>query len=40
VCVVAGPGKLAALQAALRGGFVNELVIDEPSARRLAEAAA
>jgi DNA-binding transcriptional regulator LsrR (DeoR family) len=38
VCVVAGRGKVAALQAALRGGFVNELVIDEPSARLLAEA--
>jgi DNA-binding transcriptional regulator LsrR (DeoR family) len=40
VCVVAGPGKVAALQAALRGGFVNDLVIDEPSARLLVEAGA
>ena len=37
VCVVSGKGKLPGLRAALRGGFVNELVIDEPSARALLE---
>jgi deoxyribonucleoside regulator len=37
VCVVSGKGKIAGLQAALRGGFINELVIDEPTARLLVE---
>jgi len=37
LCVVSGKGKAAAVQAALRGGFVNELVIDEPTARLLAD---
>lgn len=35
VCVVSGSGKLAGLQAALRGRFFNELVLDEPTARLL-----
>lgn len=37
ICVVSGKGKVAGVRAALRGGFINELVIDEPSARLLAE---
>ena len=37
ICVVAGKGKLAPLRAALQGGFINELVIDEPSARLLVD---
>jgi DNA-binding transcriptional regulator LsrR (DeoR family) len=35
ICVVSGKGKIPGLRAALLGGFVNELVIDEPSARLL-----
>jgi DNA-binding transcriptional regulator LsrR (DeoR family) len=35
LCVVAGEGKLRPLLAALRAGAVTDLVIDEPSARRL-----
>ncbi|MFL9924897.1 sugar-binding transcriptional regulator [Herbaspirillum lusitanum] len=37
ICVVSGKGKIPGLQAALVGGFINELVIDEPSARLLVE---
>ena len=37
LCVVSGTGKLPGLKAALRGGFINELIIDEPSARLLVE---
>jgi len=37
ICVVSGTGKLPGLKAALRGGFINELIIDEPSARLLVE---
>lgn len=37
LCVVSGAGKLPGLKAALRGGFINELIIDEPSARLLVE---
>jgi len=37
LCVVSGKGKLEALRAALRGGFMNELVVDEPTARLLAQ---
>lgn len=40
LCVVAGPGKLRGLRAALRGGLVNELVIDEPTATALLETGA
>jgi hypothetical protein len=29
--VVSGTGKLPGLKAALRGGFINELIIDEPA---------
>ena len=36
ICVVSGKGKVPGVRAALRGGFINELVIDEPSARLLA----
>jgi Transcriptional regulator, contains sigma factor-related N-terminal domain len=39
LCVVSGKGKAAALRAALRGGFINELVVDEPTARLLVEEA-
>ena len=35
ICVVSGQGKVAGLRAALHGGFINELVIDEPGARLL-----
>ncbi|WP_242490107.1 sugar-binding transcriptional regulator [Noviherbaspirillum cavernae] len=35
ICVVSGKGKIPGLQAALLGGFINELVIDEPTARLL-----
>jgi deoxyribonucleoside regulator len=35
ICVVSGTGKVAGLRAALRGGYVNELIIDEPTARLL-----
>jgi deoxyribonucleoside regulator len=35
ICVVSGKGKVPAVRAALQGGFMNELVIDEPSARLL-----
>jgi len=37
ICVVSGQGKVPGVRAALRGGFVNELIIDEPSARLLAD---
>jgi DNA-binding transcriptional regulator LsrR (DeoR family) len=37
ICVVSGAGKIPGLCAALEGGFINELVIDEPSARLLVE---
>jgi len=37
LCVVSGKGKAAALRAALRGGFINELVVDEPTARLLVD---
>lgn len=36
ICVVAGSNKLEALLGALRGRFMNTLVIDEGTARRLA----
>lgn len=39
VCVIAGASKLAALQGALKGGFMNTLIIDEGTARRLLQAA-
>jgi DNA-binding transcriptional regulator LsrR (DeoR family) len=35
--VASGRGKVEGLRAALRGGFVNELIIDEPTARLLLE---
>lgn len=35
MCVVSGKGKIPGLRAALQGGFINELLIDEPSARLL-----
>lgn len=37
VCVVAGASKLEALRGALRGGYMNTLIIDEGTARRLAD---
>jgi deoxyribonucleoside regulator len=37
LCVVSGKGRIPGLRAALAGGFINELVIDEPSARLLTE---
>ena len=38
ICTVSGMGKIPGLQAALLGGFINELIIDEPTARLLMEA--
>lgn len=35
VCIVADPGKAAALHAALRGGLVHTLIVDETTARAL-----
>jgi deoxyribonucleoside regulator len=35
VCVVAGRSKVRALEGALNGGLLNELIVDEPSARML-----
>ncbi|ASU39499.1 transcriptional regulator [Herbaspirillum sp. meg3] len=37
ICVVCGKGKIPGLRAALLGGYINELVIDEPTARLLVE---
>ena len=37
ICVVSGKSKIAGLRAALRGGYINELVIDEPTARLLVQ---
>jgi len=38
ICVVSGKSKIAGLCAALRGGFINELIIDETTARLLVQA--
>ncbi len=38
LCVVSGKGRIPGLRAALQGGYINELVIDEPSARLLVQA--
>lgn len=35
ICVVAGRSKVRALEGALNGGLLSELIIDEPSARML-----
>jgi DNA-binding transcriptional regulator LsrR (DeoR family) len=35
VCIVAGEKKAAAVRAALTGGFMNTLIVDEPTARLL-----
>ena len=37
ICVVSGKGKVPGTRAALAGGFISDLVIDEPSARLLLE---
>lgn len=37
ICVVSGASKLASLRGALAAGLVTDLVIDEPTARALAE---
>jgi DNA-binding transcriptional regulator LsrR (DeoR family) len=37
ICVASGRGKVEGLRAALQGGFINELIIDEPTARLLLE---
>jgi DNA-binding transcriptional regulator LsrR (DeoR family) len=37
ICVVSGLAKVKGLYAALKGGFIRELIIDEPTARRLVE---
>lgn len=37
VCVVSGLAKVNGLFAALKGGFLKELIVDEPTARRLVE---
>jgi len=39
ICVVAGSGKVQGLLAALMGGYLNTLIIDEPSGRYLLELA-
>ena len=35
ICVVSGYNKLAGLQAALAGGYVTDLILDEPTAHKL-----
>ncbi len=35
ICVASGTGKAGGLRAALAGGFVNTLIVDEPTARLL-----
>jgi len=37
VCVVSGLAKVRGLFAALKGGLMKELILDEPTARRLVE---
>jgi DNA-binding transcriptional regulator LsrR (DeoR family) len=37
ICVVSGFAKVKGLAAALRGGLITELIIDEPTARNLVE---
>jgi Transcriptional regulator, contains sigma factor-related N-terminal domain len=37
ICVVSGQAKVKGLAAALRGGLMRELIIDEPTARSLVE---
>ncbi|PWH14938.1 MAG: transcriptional regulator [Anaerolineae bacterium] len=37
ICVVSGLSKVRGLHAALRGGLMRELILDEPTARRLVE---
>ena len=38
LCVVSGRGKIGGLRAALRGGYLSDLILDEPTARGLLEA--
>ena len=40
ICVVSGYNKLPVLQAALAGRYLNELIIDEPTAHRLVDTVA
>lgn len=40
ICVASGLGKVEGVRAALHGGFMSELIIDEPTARLLLAAAA
>lgn len=35
ICVVSGFNKLAGLRAALTGGYVTDLILDEPTAHKL-----
>lgn len=37
ICVVSGLAKVRGLHAALKGGLIKELIVDEPSARALVE---
>jgi deoxyribonucleoside regulator len=37
VCVASGRGKADGLRAGVLGGFINELIVDEPTARLLLE---
>jgi deoxyribonucleoside regulator len=37
ICVVSGFAKVKGLAAALKGGLLNELIVDEPTARNLLE---
>lgn len=36
ICVVTDLAKVRGLHAALRGGLITELIVDEPTARQLA----
>jgi DNA-binding transcriptional regulator LsrR (DeoR family) len=37
ICIVSGLAKVRGLHAALKGGLMRELIVDEPTARRLVE---
>lgn len=37
ICVISGLAKVRGLHAALRGGLMSELIVDEPTARKLVE---
>ena len=37
VCVVSGLAKVKGIYSALKGGYMKELIVDEPTAKRLVE---